>query len=151
MAHVRPPADETDGADEGESGGWSPRRTGLAALLIAAAILAVFNSKGLTSYTRDLAEAQAGRPLFAAAERWDHAMRQIGATDLMTNVHALVQDAKAARWTDIASLFDRPWRSPGKAKTMVGMVGPDAGGTIGAQADAQTPQNAAMAGGPSFR
>jgi hypothetical protein len=79
------------------------RATMLVALLIAAAILAIFNSEGLRLYAGDLAEERFGGPLLAASEAWDGAMERIGAKRVEEGVHTLVVGLREARWTDLAS------------------------------------------------
>ncbi|ODA67484.1 hypothetical protein A7A08_01516 [Methyloligella halotolerans] len=90
----------------GEVADRSPaRRAALLALLIAAALLAVFNSEGLVSTARDLAESRLGRSLLPVAERWDDAMERVGAKRLMASVRGLVLDAQYASWSDVAAVF----------------------------------------------
>ena len=55
------------------------RATVLGALLLAAAILAVFNSEGLRLVAGDLAEEEVGRPVLVVSEAWDDAMDSVGA------------------------------------------------------------------------
>ncbi|MFD0986423.1 hypothetical protein [Methyloligella solikamskensis] len=81
------------------------RRTTLMALVIAALVLAVFNSEGMVSTARDLAESRVGRPLLPVAERWDGAMERIGAKRLVASVRDLMLDAQYARWSDVAGVF----------------------------------------------
>ena len=71
--------------------------------MIAAAILAIFNSEGLRLYAGDLAEESLGRPLLTASEAWDGAMERIGAKRLGEGVRTLVAGLREARWTDLAS------------------------------------------------
>ncbi len=90
----------------GEPADRSPaRRVALVALLIAAGVLAVFNSEGMVSTARDLAESRVGRPLLPVAERWDGAMERIGAKRLVASVRGLMLDMQYARWPDVAALF----------------------------------------------
>lgn len=90
----------------GEEAERSPaRRVALVALLIAAGILAVFNSEGMVTYARDLAESRMGRPLLPVAERWDGAMDRIGAKWLVASVRGVMLDAQYAGWSDMAGLF----------------------------------------------
>lgn len=79
------------------------RATMLVVLVIAAAILAIFNSEGLRLYAGDLAEESLGRPLLTASEAWDGAMERIGAKRLGEGVRTLVAGLREARWTDLAS------------------------------------------------
>ena len=81
------------------------RRTTLAALVIAALVLAVFNSEAMVSTARDLAESRMGRPLLPVVERWDGAMDRIGAKRLVGSVRTLMLDAQHARWSDVAGAF----------------------------------------------
>ena len=78
---------------------------GLTALLMAAAILAVFNSDGLRLYAGDLAEDEVGRPLLTLSEAWDGAMERVGAKRLGTSVRGLVAELREASWTDVAAAF----------------------------------------------
>jgi len=78
------------------------RATVLGALLLAAAILAVFNSEGLRLVAGDLAEREAGRPVLAVSEAWDDAMDRIGAKSLMASVRKVVEEAREASWADVA-------------------------------------------------
>jgi hypothetical protein len=80
------------------------RATALGALLLAAAILAVFNSEGLRLVAGDLAEEEVGRPVLAVSEAWDNAMDRVGAKAVMASVRKVVQDAREASWADVASL-----------------------------------------------
>jgi hypothetical protein len=90
----------------GEAEDRSPaRRIALVALLIAAGVLAVFNSEGMVSTARDLAESRVGRSMLPVAERWDGAMEQIGAKRLVASVRGLMLDMQYARWADVAALF----------------------------------------------
>jgi hypothetical protein len=79
------------------------RATMLVALVIAAAILAIFNSEGLRLYAGDLAEERFGRPLLTASEAWDGAMERIGAKRVEEGVRTIVAGLREARWTDLAS------------------------------------------------
>jgi hypothetical protein len=78
---------------------------GLTALLMAAAILAVFNSDGLRLYAGDLAEDEVGRPLLSVSEAWDGAMERVGAKRLGMGVRGLVAELREASWTDVAAAF----------------------------------------------
>jgi hypothetical protein len=78
------------------------RATVLGALLLAAAILAVFNSEGLRLVAGDLAEREAGRPVLVVSEAWDDAMDRIGAKALMASVRQVVEEAREASWADVA-------------------------------------------------
>jgi hypothetical protein len=80
------------------------RATVLGALLLAAAILAVFNSEGLRLVAGDLAEEEVGRPVLAVSEAWDDAMDRVGAKAVMTSVRKVVEEAREARWADVAVL-----------------------------------------------
>jgi hypothetical protein len=78
------------------------RATVLGALLLATAILAVFNSEGLRLVAGDLAEREAGRPVLVVSEAWDDAMDRIGAKALMASVRQVVEEAREASWADVA-------------------------------------------------
>jgi hypothetical protein len=111
-------------------------RAGVAAFLLAAAILLVFNSDGFTEYTRDLAEVSAGRPLYAVAVKWDAEMDRIGAKRLGVAVHRLVVQVRAAHWIDIAGLF----AAPGDARAaMRGKAVPAYTGSLPEQGRAPAP------------
>ncbi len=79
------------------------RATTLGALVLAAAILAIFNSEGLRLYAGDLAESQLGRPLLALSEAWDGVMQRAGAKSVEEHVRGFVAGLREARWTDLAS------------------------------------------------
>ena len=76
----------------------------LGALLLAAAILAVFNSEGLRLVAGDLAEEEVGRPVLVVSEAWDDAMDRVGAKALMASVRKVVEEAREASWADVAVL-----------------------------------------------
>lgn len=78
------------------------RATVLGALLLAAFILAVFNSEGLRLVAGDLAEEEVGRPVLAVSEAWDQTMERVGAKALMASVRKVVEDAREASWSDVA-------------------------------------------------
>jgi len=78
------------------------RATVLGALILAAAILAVFNSEGLRLAAGDLAEKEAARPVIAVSEAWDGAMETIGAKALMASVRTVVEEVREASWADVA-------------------------------------------------
>jgi hypothetical protein len=80
------------------------RATVLGALLLAAAILAVFNSEGLRLVAGDLAEEEVGRPVLVVSEAWDDAMDRVGAKALMASVRSIVEEAREASWRDVAGL-----------------------------------------------
>ena len=80
------------------------RATVLGALLLAAAILAVFNSEGLRLAAGDLAEQEVGRPVLVVSEAWDDAMDRVGAKALMASVRKVVEEAREASWADVAVL-----------------------------------------------
>jgi len=80
------------------------RATVLGALLLAAAILAVFNSEGLRLVAGDLAEEEVGRPVLVVSEAWDDAMDSVGAKALMASVRGLVEEAREASWADVVVL-----------------------------------------------
>jgi hypothetical protein len=82
------------------------RATVLGALLLAAAILAVFNSEGLRLAAGDLAEREAGGPVLAVSEVWDDAMDMIGAKTVMASVRQVVTEARRASWQDVAAFID---------------------------------------------
>jgi hypothetical protein len=88
------------------------RATALGALLMAAVILAVFNSEGLRLYAGDLAERQVGRPLLALSEAWDDAMERAGAKALVTRVRHVVTEAREASWADVAGLVGATHAGP---------------------------------------
>jgi hypothetical protein len=93
------------GAREGRAETQGARATTLGALVLAAAILAVFNSEGLRLYAGDLAKNQFGRPLLTVSEAWDGAMQRAGAKAVEEQVRGFVADLREARWTDLASAF----------------------------------------------
>jgi hypothetical protein len=76
--------------------------TVLGALLLAAAILAVFNSEGLRLVAGDLAEEEVGRPVLVVSEAWDDAMDRVGAKALMASVRKVVEEARETSWADVA-------------------------------------------------
>jgi hypothetical protein len=78
------------------------RATALGALLLAAAILAVFNSEGLRLVAGDLAEEEVGRPVLVVSEAWDDAMDRVGAKAVMASVRRIVEEAREASWADVA-------------------------------------------------
>ena len=78
------------------------RATVLGALLLAAVILAVFNSEGLRLVAGDLAEKEVGRSVLVVSEAWDDAMDRIGAKAVMASVRKLVEEAREASWADVA-------------------------------------------------
>ena len=78
------------------------RATVLGALLLAAAILAVFNSEGLRLAAGDLAEQEVGRPVLVVSEAWDETMERVGAKALMASVRKVVEEAREASWADVA-------------------------------------------------
>ncbi|HEY8277473.1 MAG TPA: hypothetical protein VIG52_10870 [Methyloceanibacter sp.] len=79
------------------------RATVLGALLLAAAILAVFNSEGLRLVAGDLAEEEVGRPVLVVSEAWDNAMDRVGAKAVIASVRKVVEEAREASWADVAS------------------------------------------------
>lgn len=79
------------------------RATMLVALVIAAAILAIFNSEGLRLHAGDLAEESLGRPLLTASEAWDGAMERVGAKRVEEGVRTFVAGLREGRWADLAS------------------------------------------------
>jgi hypothetical protein len=84
------------------------RAIALRALIIATAILAIFNSEGLRLAAFDLAETGFGRSLVDASEAWDGAMERAGAKTLVANVRAFVGEAREASWSDIAGMAQSP-------------------------------------------
>ena len=80
----------------------------MGALLVAAVILAIFNSDGLRIAAGDLAERGHGRSLLALSEAWDAAMERAGAKTAMASIHRLVAEAREARWADVAGLVGAP-------------------------------------------
>lgn len=84
------------------------RGVAFCAFVIAAAILAAFNSEGLRSAASDLASTQAGRGLIALTEAWDGIMEHAGAKSLVASVRDTVREARAARWSDVAGLVEAP-------------------------------------------
>ncbi len=78
------------------------RATVLGALLLAALILAVFNSEGLRLAAGDLAEQEVGRPVLVVSEAWDETMERVGAKALMASVRKVVEEAREASWADVA-------------------------------------------------
>lgn len=78
------------------------RATVLGALLLAALILAVFNSEGLRLVAGDLAEEEVGRPVLVVSEAWDKTMERVGAKALMASVRKVVEEAREASWSDVA-------------------------------------------------
>jgi hypothetical protein len=78
------------------------RATVLGALLLAALILAVFNSEGLRLVAGDIAEEEAGRPVLVVSEAWDDAMNRVGAKAVVASVRKLVEEAREASWADVA-------------------------------------------------
>jgi hypothetical protein len=92
-------------AEDGRAETRGARATMLGALVVAAAILAIFNSEGLRLYAGDWAESQFGRPLLAVSEAWDGAMQRAGAKSVEEHVRSFVTGLREARWTDLASAF----------------------------------------------
>jgi hypothetical protein len=90
---------------EGRAETQGARATTLGALVLAAVILAVFNSEGLRLYAGDLAENQFGRPLLTVSEAWDGAMQRAGANAVEEQVRGFVAALREARWTDLTSAF----------------------------------------------
>jgi hypothetical protein len=86
------------------AGTRASRATVLRALLLAAAILAVFNSAGLRVVAGDLAETGPGESLLVLCERWDDAMERTGAKTVTVRLRDLVTAAQDASWTDMAGL-----------------------------------------------
>jgi hypothetical protein len=84
------------------------RAVAVRALLLAAAILAIFNSDGLRIAAGDLAERGHGRTLLALSEAWDAAMERAGAKAVMGGVRGLVAEAKGASWADVVELVGAP-------------------------------------------
>jgi hypothetical protein len=84
------------------------RTTVLGALLMAGAILAVFNSEGLRLWVGDLAERGIGRPLLALSEAWDSAMERVGTKAVLASVRGLAAEAREASWDDLAGLVGAP-------------------------------------------
>lgn len=91
VALARPPEDTREN-----------RATVLGALLLAALILAVFNSEGLRLVAGDLAEQEAARPVLVVSEAWDQTMERVGAKAVMASVRKLVEEAREASWSDVA-------------------------------------------------
>ncbi len=74
-------------------------------LLIAAVVLAVFNSGSLVQYTRGLSDTMLGPNIIRASERW-HAMMESGhMTDLTNRIRAVVSSARQSSWEDVARRF----------------------------------------------
>jgi hypothetical protein len=92
-------------AEDGRAETRASRATMLGALVVTAAILAIFNSEGLRLYAGDLAESQFGRPLLGLSEAWDGAMQRAGAKSVEEHVRSFVTGLREARWTDLASAF----------------------------------------------
>jgi len=92
-------------AEDGRAETRESRATMLGALVVTAAILAIFNSEGLRLYAGDLAEGQFGRPLLGLSEAWDDAMQRAGAKSVEEHVRSFVTGLREARWTDLASAF----------------------------------------------
>jgi hypothetical protein len=93
------------GTREGRAETQGARATTLGALVLATAILAVFNSEGLRLYAGDLAQSQFGRPFLTVSETWDGAMQCAGAKAVEEQVRGFVAALREARWTDVASAF----------------------------------------------
>jgi hypothetical protein len=103
------------------------RATMLAALVIAAAILAIFNSEGLRLYAGDLAEESLGRPLLTASEAWDRAMDHVGAKRVEEGVRTLVAGLREARWADLANAVGL---KPAAVTIVAGAGAPDLTGAL---------------------
>jgi hypothetical protein len=84
------------------------RAIALRALLIAAIVLAIFNSEGLRLSAYDLAESGFGRALLPVSEAWDGAMEHVGAKTLVANVRTIVGEAQEMSWADIAGIARAP-------------------------------------------
>src|SRR5712691_2351891 len=63
-------------AEDGRAETQGAKATMLGALVVMAAILAIFNCEGLWLYAGDLVESQIGRPMLALWETWDGAMQR---------------------------------------------------------------------------
>jgi hypothetical protein len=81
------------------------RATMLGALVIAAAILAIFNSEGLRLVAGDVADSGVGGSLVVLAEAWDGAMERAGAKDVAAKVRGTVAGLRETRWADLAGPF----------------------------------------------
>lgn len=86
------------------------------ALLVAAVILAVFNSGALVQYARGLSDKMFGPPIITASETW-HAMMERGRlTGLTEQIRQIVSQARQSSWDDIAKgLGLMPERQLGEA------------------------------------
>jgi hypothetical protein len=84
------------------------RAGALGAFMVAAAMLAAFNSEGLRTAMRDLAGTELGRSLLAAAEVWDGAMERAGAKRVVAGVRVAIGEARTASWSDLAGVVEAP-------------------------------------------
>lgn len=87
----------------------------LRALLIAAAVLAVFNSGSLLHYTRGLAETAPGRHAYAMSERWHRLMESGRATRLVEEIRDIVAAVRDSNWSDLGPIVGQGERQPAAA------------------------------------
>lgn len=75
------------------------------ALLIAAGVLAIFNSEALVHWTRGLSSTAAGRQAFSLAMEWDAWMKASSADRLVAAIRDRVTMVRSAAWEDVAGPF----------------------------------------------
>lgn len=77
------------------------RRRVLLALLIAGAVLSVFNSGGLVRYTQGLADNPVGPGLIIASEKWHALMQERQATLVVDHIRGSVALVRNSSWRDL--------------------------------------------------
>lgn len=73
----------------------------LCAMLIAAILLALFNSAGLLRWTRDLRPTEASASIYALASVWDARMQVHRFDEPAGVVHRRLENFRVLRWDDV--------------------------------------------------
>lgn len=81
------------------------RRRVFAALLIAAMVLAVFNSAALVQYARGFSGGAVGARLIDVSESWHRAMDSSQVTRIVATIRDAVSAVRHAGWHDMAAPF----------------------------------------------
>lgn len=95
---IRPATEIPEPTDEEKRTTWRNVRRTAVAMLVAALVLAVFNSDGLSVWARNLPGHPVSDRIVYAADQWHELMQTLGPARISQTVRDFVQDLRYQGW-----------------------------------------------------